>query len=321
MRKKWLILGVAGGLIVLSLALLLDDPADSPTLPRSGGTVIATLHLPGARTSQFTRSTFDDGWVSTVQPKWVEVTKGDVKVLLHYPVDVKAANTDPDVMATAAWNALVAPRYSDLQNYKTLGSVLNYEHPYLAQGNLIEYATGQRRFVVVFKQGDSGWIEIVSPDRAAFIATFGADAERINNDRSGSAAESLNALRKLSIYNKFAIAASDFNGKWSTNFSASTYYVNVQTGNSAGMSTYSSGQEYEFLEGQTYKWRLTAANTRSGSTSFAQAKGAGTFAVPDNWTIYFSDIEGKPRKYAAQFQATHGGRILILDGTAFVRID
>jgi hypothetical protein len=241
--------------------------------------------------------------------------------LLHYQADVQAANTDPDVMATAAWNVLVAPRYSSLRNYKTLGSVLNYERPYLAQGDLTDNATSQPRFVAIFKQGDSGWIEIVSPDQATFTATFGVDVERINGEQYGNGADALKALRKLAVYNKFAIAASDFAGKWSNNFSANTYYVNVQTGNSAGMSTYSSGQEYQFLGGKTYKWRLTAANTRSGSTSFAQAKGEGTFSVPDNWHIHFSDIEGKPRTYPAQFRAVEGGRVLIIDGTAFVRVE
>src|SRR5205085_5230751 len=35
----------------------------------------------------FSTTNFDDGWVSTVHEDWVEVTKGSMKVLLHYPKD------------------------------------------------------------------------------------------------------------------------------------------------------------------------------------------------------------------------------------------
>ena len=318
MQRKWLIAGIVGTLVIVALALI-DDPAPSEKATSPGSAPPpAAASSPAAQTFQFTRSTFDDGWVSTVQPKWVEATKGGIKVLLHYQGDVQAANTDPDVLATAAWNLLVAPRYSNLRNYKTLGSVLNYERPYLAQGDLTDNASGQPRFVAIFNQGDSGWIEVVSPDQAAFTAAFGVDVERINGDRHGSAADALTALRRLAVYNKFAVAASDFAGKWSTNFSANTFYVNRYTGQSAGMSTYSSGQEYEFA-GTRYKWSLATANSSGGRTGFASAKGRAPSACRTTGTCHFSDIEGKPRTYPAQFRAVEGGRILVIDGTAFVR--
>lgn len=51
---------------------------------------------------KFTSTNFDDGWVSTVQENWVEVTKGNIKVLLHYPnPSVKPANSDVNVMCEA----------------------------------------------------------------------------------------------------------------------------------------------------------------------------------------------------------------------------
>lgn len=315
MRPRWFAAIIGGGLVIAIAAAWLDDPSSSPAPPNSAS---HKVEAPGAGGFQFIRTTFDDGWVAIVQPKWVEVTKGDIRLLLHYPADVKAANTDPDVMATAAWNALVAPRYRDLRNYKTLGSVLNYERPYMAQGDLTDSASGAPRFVAIFQQGDTDWIEIVSPDRATFTANFGVDVERINNERHGNAQDTLKALRRLGVYNKFAVAPADLPGKWTTNFSANTFYVNTVTGRSAGMSTYSSGTEYEF-SGQNYKWRLAAANSTGGRTSFQQGKAEGTFTMPDNWSIRFSDIGGQPRTYPVQFRAVQGGRILMVDGTAFVR--
>lgn len=44
----------------------------------------------------FTTTNFDDGWTSTVQENWVEVTKGTIKVLLHYPKEGTIFPADPD---------------------------------------------------------------------------------------------------------------------------------------------------------------------------------------------------------------------------------
>ena len=113
----------------------------------------------------FTTTNFDDGWTSVAKEDWVEVTKGKIKVLLHYPTDqIKAANTDVDVMCSAAWNYLVAPRYSNIQGYRITPGVLDYERPYYAEATLTDNATGSKVFVVLFKKA-TGWMEFISPDK------------------------------------------------------------------------------------------------------------------------------------------------------------
>ena len=264
----------------------------------------------------FNTTNFDDGWTSVEKADWVEVTKGQSKVLLHYPTDgIKPANTDPDVMCSAAWNYLVAPRYSNIQDYKLGPSVLDWQRPYYAEASLTDNATGKTVFVVLFKKA-TGWMEFVSPDRQAFIQTFGVDISKIDQYVDS---EVWDPMKRMANYNKFAIAASDFTGKWNTNFSNNTYYANVYTGASAGMSTYSSSQVYEFFSGSKYKWNLVAANSYGGNSQFAQAKGAGTFKVANNWQIYFSDIEGKPKTYDAFFSCVKGGRLLYINGDAYAR--
>src|SRR5690606_31209997 len=60
---------------------------------------------------QFSVTNFDDGWTSTVQEDWVMVSKGEIKVLLHYPtkrIDVSSA--DYATIGQNAWNTLVSPR-------------------------------------------------------------------------------------------------------------------------------------------------------------------------------------------------------------------
>ncbi|BAT57852.1 hypothetical protein GJW-30_1_00362 [Variibacter gotjawalensis] len=322
MQRKWFVYIIGGGLLIALLALFIDDPEPKHGLTQN----TAPAQQPPAQQApatashggfQFTRTNFDDGWVSTVQPKWVEASKGDIRVLLHYPADVKARNTDPDVMANAAWDTLVAPRYRDLRNYKTMGSVLTYQRPYLSQGEVTDAATGRAHFVSIFNQADSGWIEVILPDRETFVREFGIDVEKVNKDPYTDTAI-FNRIRGMGTYNKFAVAPADLPGKWTTNFSANTFYVNRYTGANAGMSTYSSGQEYVF-SGQTYKWHIAAANSSGGQTKVSQAKSEGTFTMPDNWSMNFSDMEGKPKTYQVQFRAVEGGRILVIDGTAFVR--
>jgi hypothetical protein len=260
----------------------------------------------------FTTTNFDDGWNSTIQEDWVEVTKGSIKVLIHYPKEGTIFPADPEPLTNAAWNILVAPRYSSLKNYKT-AYITTYNRPYLGMGTLTENKTGKSVFVVLFRQG-GGWIEFITPDKNAFIQQFKFDPEVIRWD---SESDLMNPLANMNGYNKFAIAASDFKGKWTDHFASNTYYANIYTGMSAGMSTYSSSQWFDFGNGQSYKWQLVAANSYGGATSFGQAKGSGTFKVVNNWQIWFSDIEGKPKTYDAYFSATKGGRVLWMNDAQY----
>ena len=47
----------------------------------------------------FTTTNFDDGWTSTVHEDWVEVTKGNIKVLIHYPKSGTIFAADPAPLA------------------------------------------------------------------------------------------------------------------------------------------------------------------------------------------------------------------------------
>jgi hypothetical protein len=280
---------------------------------------ITTPSTPRKSKFKFTTTNFDDGWTATEQEDWVEVTKGNIKVLLHYPTDkINAANTDVDVTCAAAWNVLVSPRYSNIQNYKITPGVLDYERPYYAQAELTENATGKNVFVALFRKANSGWIEFICPDINSFNQQFGFDVAKVDYYADSKIWE---PMKKMADYNKFAIAASDLAGKWTNNFAANTYYANVYTGASAGMSTYSSSQDYEFFQGNKYKWRLVAANSYGGASNFSQGKGAGTFKVVNNWQLYFSNMEGKPKTYYAQFSCVKGGRILWVEHTSFARVE
>lgn len=298
---------------IQNLAASIQLPgAAMPAAPKNNNTP-AVVTQPIASGFAFNSTNFDDGWVSTIQADWVEVTKGSIKVLLHYPKEGTIFPADPDPLTRAAWDVLVAPHYATLTNFKTT-YITSYNRAYLASGNVTD-KSGKPFYVALFRRG-GGWTEFIAPDKAAFIQQFGADIDAIRWD---SDTEILEPMEKMPSYNKFAVAAADLKGtgEWTDRFSSNTYYANSYTGASAGMSTYSSTQWFNFGAGQSYKWQLVAANTYGGNTQFAQAKGAGTFKSLNNWQLHFTNIEGKAKTYDVYFTATRGGRVLWMNDAQY----
>jgi hypothetical protein len=263
----------------------------------------------------FTTINFDDGWVSNVREDWVEVTKSNVKVLIHYPnPTTNQYISDPDEAKRVAWNTLVAPRYSNLQNYFIARSGLSYIQGSFMSGTLTDKQTGQTFYVALFKRDRSPWIEFIAPNITAFGQATGFNVAVLNGDVSNS---EWDPLQKLEGYNKFAVAPSDLTGTWTNNFSGFTQYVNAYTGADAGMNTHSSAQTFEFLSNGTYNWSISVASGFVGSIKFSGAKSTGKFSNPNNWQIHFSDLEGKPRLYNAYFSCVKGARILWLQDTGY----
>lgn len=256
----------------------------------------------------FSTTNFDDGWTSVVKEDWVEVTKGNIKVLLHYPKEGTIFPADPAPLTNAAWNILVAPRYSNLKNYKT--SYINtYERPYLGMGTATEKATGKEVFIVLFRQSQSGWLEFVAPDKNSFIQQYKFDPETIQWD---SESDLMKPLANMVAYNKFAVSASDFKGKWTSDFTGIQQLYNVYTGNYAGMNMNQSNEEFVFENGNAYSWKLLVVNGMVGNAKFNQVKSSGKFSVPNNWQVHFTMIENKPKTYNAYWSCIKGARILNL---------
>lgn len=257
----------------------------------------------------FTTTNFDDGWTSTVQEDWVEVKKGTTTVLIHYPKEGTVFPADPDVLTNAAWNILVAPRYSNLKNYKTT-YISTYNRPYLGFGYLTENSTGKEVYVLLYRQGETGWLEFVTTDKNSFIQQFKFDPDVIRWD---SETDLLKPLAQMATYNKFAIGATDFKGTWTSDFTGLQHLYNTYTGNYVGMNIHQSSQTFQFGVGNTYNWKLLFVNGTVGNTKYVDVKSSGKFSVLNNWQISFSDIEGKPKKYDAYFACTKGARLLMMN--------
>lgn len=263
----------------------------------------------------FTTINFNDGWVSTVREDWVEVTKGNVKVLIHYPnATTNQYIPNPDEERQVAWNTLVAPRYSNLQNYFIAKNAVSYFQGLFVSGTLTDKQSGQTVYVALFKRHRSPWIEFIAPNANAFGQGTGFNVAALNDYVRN---EEWDALQKFEGYNKFAVAASDLTGTWTNNFGGYQQYVNAYTGADAGMSTHSSTQTFEFFANGTYNWSIGVASGYVGTIKFSNAKSSGKFTNPNNWQIHFSDLEGKPRLYNAYFSCIKGARILWLQDTGY----
>lgn len=256
---------------------------------------------------QFISVTYDDGWISTVQQDWVAVTKGNLTVLLHYPKEGTIFPADPEPLIRAAWNILVAPRYSNLRDF-TVAPSLNFEwnRGYIAAATATDNATGQEKYVVLFRRSD-GWLEFIAPDQPTFQQEFKVDVGAITFH---SSSDIWPPLDNMSGYNKFPVAASDLRGTWEDGFSSTAFVYHANSGGFAGSQTTASFRQFIFGPTQTYHWSIIATNSSAGQTHVARAKSSGSFRMLNNWQAHFSDLEGQPKTYDVYFSATKGGRIL-----------
>jgi hypothetical protein len=267
----------------------------------------------------FTTTNFDDGWVSMPKEDWVQTSKGNIKALIHYP-NKRTDEYEPDGMKALkrAWDILVATRYNNAVNMFFKDGDLYATLPDYASAEMTENATGKRVYVVLYKtqyyNGSGKYVEIIAPDKNAFEQMFG-------NYENNKASKSWTELDKLQGRNKFAVAANDLIGTWTSDFGAAISYVYVSTGLYAGMNTHSSAENFQFTGDGKYQWSLSVASGMVGTMNFQGAKSNGTVTVPDNWHIQFSDIEGKPKKFEAMFSCIKGLRILWLDGKAYAKKD
>lgn len=289
---------------------------ESIVLPKvSAPSTNQTSSSPRKSNFKFNTTNFDNGWTAVEENDWVRVTKGSITVLIHYPHPKEKDSFDNlDHEARAFWDLLVAPRYGNLANFEVLRSDRDFEPARYAAGNVTDNATGKKVFVALFSKLKRGWVEVIAPDKNAFAREFGA----INiND------EIINwkPLLALFDYNRFAVDASDLQGKWTSTFAGTTQYASIYTGRYIGASTTVSAESYDFGGGNSYSWRIDAANSALGRTNFAKAESAGKFTLTTNWEISFSDIEGRPQTYPVQFSCIRGARVLWVKGTAFGRVN
>ncbi|RYG40301.1 MAG: hypothetical protein EOO01_27635 [Chitinophagaceae bacterium] len=288
----------------------LIDSVAAPANVQVGAKEPVNTNTPVKDQFKYNTTNFDDGWISMIQADWVNVSKGSITTLLHFPKEGTVFQADPDVLTNAAWNILVAPRYSNISNYKT-SYISDYIRQYYGMASAVENSTGKPVFILLFRS-EGGWIECVAPDKNAFIQEFKFDPEAINYNSEPAISK---PVSKMANYNKFAVAAADLDntGEWSANFSSNTFYSSYYTGAYLGMSTYTSYEWYDFGKNQSYKWEIGGGTFQGGQNNFKSAKGSGTFKLVNEWKMHFTNKSGKAKNYDAYFTAIKNGRVLWLN--------
>lgn len=296
-------------------SISLKKPVGEVGPVKSAGTPQAAAPSAEASGYGFATTKFDDGWTSTVQNDWVQVTKGTTTVLIHYPnKNADAYNSVVLEGLKNAWNVLVAPRYSTAGNFE-FKPLTGWQAIEFAEADAVEKTTGKTVHVVLFKMnysnGSGRYLEFITPNKNVFEQEFGA----YHATTSG-----WEKMENMVNYNRFGIAAADLRGKWTNDFSGSLSYVNAYTGAAAGTDTHASVENFTFGAGNTYSWDLGVASGAVGNIKFQGVKSSGRVSVPSIWQATFSSIEGRPRTYNAFFSSIKGARILWLDGKAFGRL-
>ncbi len=283
--------------------------------PKSNTAAVATTAIVTASNSTVSSATaftfittnWEDGWSSTVRQDWVEVTKGNMKILLHYPNKIADAyNSVFKESDYAAWNTLVAPRYNNVQNF-AWRTIQSWQSISFMEADAKENATDKTVHIVLFKKhysnGSGRYLEFVSTTKSDYENEFGA----YHSDESG-----WDKTANMQYRNKFSVAANDIIGKWSTTDYASISYYYVNTGGLAGTSTTSTADEFTFLAGSNYQSQHSGASGMVGNMKFSNQVYKGKSTVT-NWNITLTNrFEGATEKYDSYFEAVKGGRALIL---------
>lgn len=283
------------------------EPNKTGTEVTQQNTTVSIKPPPPGSGYYFTVTNFDDGWVSTVKEEWVEVTKGTLKVLLHYPN--KKADAYNSVLKEedyTAWNTLVAPRYSNMKNFEWK-SIQSWQSISFMEADATENASGKPVHIVLFKKhysnGNGRYLEFVTVDKAGYENEFGAyHNNELDWDKTAN----------MQYRNKFSVAANDLLGKWTTSDYASISYYYVNSGGLAGTTSTSTADEFTFTAGNNYQSQHSGASGMVGNMKFSNQVYKGKSTVT-NWAITLTNrFEGATEKFDCYFEAVKGGRVLLM---------
>lgn len=259
---------------------------------------------PGNQGISISTTNFDDGWVAQPFADYVRVTKGNIIVLLHYPIEITDELRNTGDVEGNLFDRLMQPRYvvSNIRKYDNGGPC--YFCVYFYEADVVEKSSGKKYYAgfrVFTESGVSRCVEILSPTAQDFQKEFPTQ-------------EKVEALRG---YNKFAVLQKDLLGTWEESGGSYVNMYSTVTGAYAGMNSASSAHKFIFKNDGTYFSNHKGAFGMVGSMTFFDQKYNGTYTVT-NWDITATKrFEGKTDVFWAEFEAVRGGRVLHLtDKTA-----
>lgn len=259
---------------------------------------------PGNQGISLSTTNFDDGWVAQPFADYVRVIKGNITVLLHYPIEITDELRNTGDVEGNLFDRLMQPRYvvSNIRKYDNGGPC--YFCVYFYEADVVEKSSGKKYYAgfrVFTESGVSRCVEILSPTAQDFQKKFPTQ-------------EKVEALRG---YNKFAVSQKDLLGTWEESGGSYVNMYSTVTGAYAGMNSASSAHKFIFKNDGTYFSNHKGAFGMVGSMTFFDQKYNGSYTVT-NWDITATKrFEGKTDVFWAEFEAVRGGRVLHLtDKTA-----
>lgn len=257
----------------------------------------------------FSTTNFDNGWTSKIYDDYVQVTKGNIKVLLSYREkfnESEYSGTGKEKGITY-WNSYVG-------KYFNLGEAMirprttfsDYSRDYV-EGWATDKQTGEKRFVAMMINifPYTGVLSVViasAPDDQQLKQAFPKADREFDND-----------LLPMYGYNKFAVGPNDLVGKWSSNGGSTMNWYSTTTGQNVGATGAVTGDWFEFKNGGTYNSQHSGATGWVGSMNTYQQKYKGTYTVT-NWSVTIDHRwDNKTQVCEAWFEIIKGGRILHLN--------
>ena len=248
---------------------------------------------------------FDDGWMATPQADWVQLTKNNIAVYLHFALTLpdELVSGDGDPILNYFWNLLIVPRYTITQVLKMPFDPYAYKRTYFMEATATDNNTGQQVFLafrIMIDNGIASCIEIKTTTRDEYAIEF----------------PNLDKVAAMSGYNRFAISSTDNPGKWMESKGGFAQYYNVYNGNYAGMNAVSIQSQLTIGTDGQLLLEHKGAGGMVGNQQFFSEKYNGPYTMT-NWDISFTDQSGKQTSYHAFYQAVKNGRILYLQNKQY----
>lgn len=248
----------------------------------------------------FTTTNFDDGWVSTIAPDFVRVTKGNIQVRIYFsePFTDEIRNMTTE-FSEYFWNKLVVPNFNVKSATRLQEPGYTYFRTYFIEGDAIDPRTGKSCYLalnVLVNSGITTPVLAIAPDRNSYYQQF-PEPKNLGN---------------MTGCNKFAVGPKDIVGSWEESSSAGVNLYNSYTGNYAGTNSAQSYAKFTFNEDLTYISKHSGASTIYGTTTAFTQEYKGKLTVT-NWDMSMTNRwEGATDSFNCYFEAVRGGRILHL---------
>lgn len=267
------------------------------------------LPPPVADGFSFNSTNFDDGWVSSIKEDWVEVAKGNIKVLLFYALPYNASDFSGTglVARDYYWDNHVSKYFIvQTKQYQDDGEYIGSLKPDYVEGWTKNKQTGEKVFIAMRLS--------IAPNAAYITVAAAPDEATIRNQFPKANDKYSSDLAAMSGYNKFAIGKNDLTGTWVTggNGAMLTWY-STTTGNNVGSTAVAKSDVFRFSTGTSYSSTHNGATGWVGSMNTYQQEYKGTYTVTD-WTVTATKRwDGKTEKFDAWFEVVRGGRVLHLN--------